>query len=173
MHEIQEFRDAIEIGEISLEYNVPLDYSPNLKVGATEQEFTNTVTIAKSKFYLFFDTTHRMEGNSKRFNVWIYKYIRASTKCERKRTFWGGWRGFNVDRINVRDDGNVAFWASELFPPQWVEDDYNVTRTNDDEVKHTVDWSIDSFSLQLRATQGGSIHTATWNGETLTGTSTF
>jgi hypothetical protein len=170
MHEINEFRKKIESGELNLEYGTSMEYSSNLKVGSTVQEFetVETTAIQKEKERQSWTSTVRMEGNSKRFNIWIYKYIRALTKAEQKRSFWGGWKAVDVDFLNVRDDGNVAFWAPELFPPQWVPTTYNVSRTNDDEAKHQLDISFGWTGFGLRQVRGESIHTGTRNGVTLT-----
>lgn len=169
--EIEEFRDAYSTGSVELIKDIPLDYSHHLKVARTVQEIAKPETLkGKGKGSESWDSQHRLDGDSKKVNYLIYKYIRSLSHSQKKKFF--GWFGFDTSPISVSGNATITYTDGLLFPIV-INHAWHEVRATESKVTKTLDYFVGITGFGLPDVEGTSTHSATWKGTTLTFNTTF
>jgi hypothetical protein len=162
--EIDAFRNDYATGSIELIKDIPLDYSDNLKVARTIQEIDKATTL-KGNGSESWDSKHRLDGDSKKVNYLLYKYIRSLSHSQEKKFF--GWFGFNTNPISVSGNATITYSNPYPLPPTVRNLTWNEVRSTESKVTKTLDYYVGITGLGLPSVVGTSTHRATWNGRTL------
>jgi|GEM_PF-6640386 len=139
--EIAAFRNDYDAGLFTVTPEVLNQYSDFLLVGETDQESFGEIEIRGTEVRFFPGTEDkRLKGITSSGNYWVYKFIRAKTKAERKGTFlffWDDWKGLDIDVISVAGECTLEWKLATGGTAQSVVT-YSVTEYNKDKAYRTI-----------------------------------